>query len=97
VLLKKILIHNNFMYKLLEDINKSVLFNEFMKKSTFRTYHVIEAKKRYVLFICNYTHTIHKNTQTQDKQTCSCTQMFLTLRESNPRPLRNRRVFGPLR
>jgi hypothetical protein len=35
------------MYKLSEDINKSVLFNEFMKKS-FRTYHVIEVKKRYV-------------------------------------------------
>jgi hypothetical protein len=32
VFLEKIKIHNSFMYKLLEDINKSVLFNEFMKK-----------------------------------------------------------------
>jgi hypothetical protein len=32
---KKIKIHNNFMYKLSEDINKSVLFNEFLKKNDF--------------------------------------------------------------
>jgi hypothetical protein len=31
------------MYKLSKDINKSVLFNEFMKKIDFWKYHVIEA------------------------------------------------------
>jgi hypothetical protein len=33
--LKKIKIHNNFMYKLSEDRNKSVLFNEFIQKIDF--------------------------------------------------------------
>jgi hypothetical protein len=32
------------MYKLSEDIKKSVLFNEFMNKSTFRTYHVMKQR-----------------------------------------------------
>jgi hypothetical protein len=46
------------MYKLSIDINKLVLFNEFTKKiSTFRTYHVIEAKKRYRLFSLGSAHT----------------------------------------
>jgi hypothetical protein len=30
---KQFKIHNNFMYKLSEDINKSVLFHEFSKKN----------------------------------------------------------------
>jgi hypothetical protein len=33
-------------------------------------------------FFCKHIHIIHRNTQTQYKQACSCTQMFV--RESNP-------------
>jgi hypothetical protein len=35
--------------KFSEDISKSVLLNEFTKIMTFRTYHVIEAKKRHII------------------------------------------------
>jgi hypothetical protein len=37
------------MYKLSEDISKSAFFMNLQRKSDFPTYHVIEAKKRYVL------------------------------------------------
>jgi hypothetical protein len=30
----------------------------------------------YLLFFCKYIHFIHRNTQTQYRQTCSCTQKF---------------------
>jgi hypothetical protein len=50
----------------------------------------------YIHFFCKYIHIIQKNTQTQYKQTCSCTQMF-ALCENRTRDLwRSRRVFTPL-
>jgi hypothetical protein len=49
------------MDKLSEDISKSVLFNEFTKKTTFETYHVIEAYYYIIIFTIiskhNYTKT----------------------------------------
>jgi hypothetical protein len=40
---------------------------------------------------------IHRNTQTQYKQTCSCTQIFALYRNRICDLLRSRRVFPPLR
>jgi hypothetical protein len=42
-------------------------------------------------------HIIHRNTQTQYKQTCSCTQMFALCENRTRDLLRIRRVFPPLR
>jgi hypothetical protein len=48
-------------------------------------------------FFCKYIHIIHRNTQTQYKQTCSCTQMFPLCGNRTRDLLRSRRVFPPLR
>jgi hypothetical protein len=50
-----------------------------------------------ILFFCKYIHIIHRNTQTQYKQTCSCTQMFALCGNRTCDLLRSRRVFPPLR
>jgi hypothetical protein len=42
------------MYKLSEDISKSAFYMNLQRKSDFPTYHVIEAKKRYVLRSLKY-------------------------------------------
>jgi hypothetical protein len=47
-------------------------------------------------FFCKYIHFIHRNTQTQYKQTCSCTQMFALCGNQTRDLLRSRRVFPPL-
>jgi hypothetical protein len=47
-------------------------------------------------FFCKYIH-IHRNTQTQYKQTCSCTQMFALCGNRSRDLLRSRRVFPPPR
>jgi hypothetical protein len=51
----------------------------------------------YIHFFCKYIHIIHRNTQTQYKQTCFCTQMFALCGNRNRDLLRSRRVFPPLR
>jgi hypothetical protein len=47
----------------------------------------------YILFVCNYMHIIQRNTQTQYKQTCSCTQMFAPCGNRTRDLLGSRRVF----
>jgi hypothetical protein len=51
----------------------------------------------YIHFFCKYIHIIHRNTQTQYKQTCSCTQMFALCGNRTRDLLRSRRVFPQLR
>jgi hypothetical protein len=51
----------------------------------------------YILFFCKYLHIIHGNTQTQYKQTCSCTQIFALYGTRTRDLLHSRRVFPPLR
>jgi hypothetical protein len=48
-------------------------------------------------FFYKYIHIIHRNTQTQYKQTCSCTQMFALCGNRTRFLWRSRRVFTPLR
>jgi hypothetical protein len=51
----------------------------------------------YIIFFCKYIYIIHRNTQTQYKQTCLCTQMFARCGNRTLDLLRSRRVFPPLR
>jgi hypothetical protein len=51
----------------------------------------------FTFFFCKYIHIIHRNTQTQYKQPCSCTQMFALCGNRTRELLRSRRVLRPLR
>jgi hypothetical protein len=48
------------------------------------------------IYFCKYIH-IHRNTQTQYKESSSCTQMFALCRNRTRDLLRSRRVFPPIR
>jgi hypothetical protein len=47
----------------------------------------------YILFIL-YIHIIHRNTQIQYKQTCSCTQMFVLCGDRTYRPCKRKPAFN---
>jgi hypothetical protein len=56
-----------------------------------------KTKLCYFYAISKYIHIIHRNTQTQYKQTGSCTQMFALCGNRTRDILSTRRVFPPLR